>query len=63
MDLVSGGERVEVLGLVQIPKHGGAVLAARCAQRAVRRDSDGVDVAGMADVVGLDLAGREFPDL
>jgi hypothetical protein len=52
-----------VLGLVEIPEHGGAVLAAGCAERAVGGDGDRVDVAGVADVVGLDLAGSELPDL
>lgn len=56
VDLVAGGEGVEVFGLVQIPQHGGAVLAAGGAERAVGGDGDGVDVAGVADVVGLDAA-------
>jgi hypothetical protein len=52
-----------VLRLVQVPQHGGSILAARCAQRSVRGDGDGVDVAAVSDVVGLQSAGREFPDL
>lgn len=63
VDLVTGGEGVEVLGLVEVPEHGGAVFAAAGAERAVGRDGDGVDVAGVADVVGLDAAGGELPDL
>ena len=63
MDFIAGGQRVEVLGLVEVPEHGGAVFAARGAERAVRGDGDGVDVARVADVVGLDAAGGEFPDL
>ena len=63
MDLVSSGEGVEVLGLVEVPKHGGTVLAARSAKRAVRGDGYSVDIAGMADVVCLDAAGGEFPYL
>jgi hypothetical protein len=63
VDLVTGGERVEVLGLVQVPQHGGSVLATGGAQRAIGRDGDGVDVAGVTDVVSLDAAGSEFPDL
>ena len=63
MDLVTCGERVEVLGLVEIPEHGGAILAAAGAEGAVGRDGHGVDVAGVADVVGLDAAGGELPDL
>ena len=63
MDLVAGLERVKVLGFVQVPQHGGAVFAARCAEGTVGGDGDGVDVAGVADVIGLDAAGGEFPDL
>jgi hypothetical protein len=63
VDLVSGGERVEVLGLVQVPEHGGSVLTTGGAERAIGGDGDGVDVAGVTDVVGLDAARGEFPDL
>ena len=63
VDLVTGGERVEVLGLVQVPEHGGSVLTTGGAQGAIGRDGDGVDVSGVTDVVGLDAAGSEFPDL
>ena len=52
-----------MLGLVEIPKHSCTVFAARGAERAVGGDGDGVDIAGMADVVGLNAAGSEFPDL
>ena len=52
-----------MLGFVQVPEHGGSVFAARGAEGAVRGDGDGVDVAGVADVVGLDAAGGEFPYL
>ena len=52
-----------MLGFVEIPQHGCAVFAARGAEGAVGGDGDGVDVAGVADVVGLDAAGGEFPDL
>ena len=63
VDLVTGGERVQVLGLVQVPEHGGTVLATGCAERAVGGDGDGVDVTGVTDVVSLDTAGSELPDL
>lgn len=63
VDLVVGVERVQVLGFVQVPEHGGTILATRGAKRAIGRDGDGVDVTGVADVVGLQLAGRELPDL
>lgn len=63
MDLVVGVKRVQVLGLVEVPQHGGAVLATGSAERAIGGDGDGVDVASVADVVGLQLARRQFPNL
>lgn len=63
VDLVAGVEGVEVLGLVEVPQHGGSVLATGGAQGSVRGDGDGVDVAGVTDVVGLETAGRELPNL
>lgn len=63
MDLVAGGEGVEVFRLVEVPEHGGSVLAAGGAEGSIGGDGDGVDVAGVADVVGLNAAGSEFPDL
>lgn len=52
-----------MFGLVEVPEHGGAVFTARGAEGAVRGDGDGVDVAGMTDVIGLNAARSEFPDL
>ena len=63
VDFVAGSQRIEVLGLVQVPEHGCAVFAAGGAEGAVGGDGYGVDVAGVTDVVGLDAAGGEFPDL
>jgi hypothetical protein len=63
VDLVVGVEGVEVLGLVKVPEHGGAVLATGGAEGTVGRDGDGVDVASVADVVSLELAGGELPNL
>ncbi len=63
MDLITCLEGVEVFRLVQVPKHGGAVFATGGAERAVGGDGDGVDIAGVAYMVGLDAAGGEFPDL
>lgn len=63
VDLITSGERVEVLGLVQVPEHRGSILSTGSAKRAIRRDGDGVDVAGVANVVSLDAAGGEFPNL
>ena len=63
MDLIAGMKRVKVLGLVKIPEHGNAILTTGRAERAIRGDGDSVDVAGVTDVVGLQAAGSEFPDL
>jgi len=63
VDLVTSGERVQVLGLVQVPEHGGAVLSTGSAEGTVRGDGDSVDVSGVTSVVGLNAAGSEFPNL
>lgn len=52
-----------MLRFIEIPEHGCAVLPAGCAKGAVRGDSHGIDVAGVADVVSLDAAGGKLPDL
>ena len=63
VDNVTGLEGVEVLALVEVPEHGDTVLAAGSSERTVGRDGDGVDVAGVAVVVGLELELLELPDL
>lgn len=63
VDDIAGLERVEVLAVGQLPQHCDTVLAARCAQGAIRGDSNGVDVTGVSEMVGLQLALGQFPDL
>lgn len=63
MDDLVGLEHVKALALREIPKHGNTVLAAGSAQRAVRGDGDGVDVAGVASKVGSQSAGVGSPYL
>jgi hypothetical protein len=63
VDLVVGVKGVEVLGLVKIPEHGGTVLATGGTQRTVGGDGDSVNVASVTDVVSLELAGGELPNL
>jgi hypothetical protein len=63
VDLIAGGEGVEVLGLVKVPEHGGTVLATGSAEGSIGGDSDGVDVTGVTDVIGLETARSELPNL
>jgi len=63
MDLISGLKRVEVFRFIEIPEHSGAILPTGGAEGSVGGDGDSVDVAGVTDVVGLDPARGEFPDL
>ena len=63
IDNVAGLKRIEVLAVGKLPKHGNAVLAARSAERAIRRNGHRVDVALVAVVVGGELAAAELPHL
>ena len=56
-------QSVEMLVISEVPEHGLAVLAATGAQGAVRAQGDGVKVPGVANVVGLQLAVGQVPDL
>ncbi len=59
----TGLERVQVLAIVEIPEHSNTVFATRGAKRTVGRNGDGVDVASVAVVVGLELALGKIPNL
>jgi len=63
VDLVTGVEGLEVLGLVEIPEHGDTVLATGGAEGSIGGDGDGVDVTGVTDVIGLEAAGSELRNL
>ncbi len=52
-----------MLALVQVPEHGDTILSARGSEGTIGRDGDGVDVASVSIVVGLQLELGEFPDL
>ncbi len=52
-----------MLALLEIPEHGGAVLATRGAEGAVGGDSNAVEVASVSNEVGPELAAREVPHL
>merc|ERR1719199_2042825 len=63
---VDGGvsvQGVQVLAVVDIPQHGGAVLTTGTAQGTIRRDGDGVQDTGVAGEVGFQLAVVQVPDL
>ena len=63
VDDVARGEGVEALSLVEVPEHGSSVLAARGAERSIRRYGDGVEVSGVSDEVGAELKVGERPHL
>merc|ERR1712203_1016444 len=54
---------VEVLAIIEVPQHGLCILAAGSAERTVRRHGDGVQVASVTNVVGLQLAVGQVPHL
>ena len=47
---------VEVLAIIKVPQQGLDILASGSTEGTVGRHGDGVEVAGVADVVGLQLA-------
>ena len=63
VDGVGVVQSVQMLAVIEIPEHGLGVLAARGTEGAVRGHSDGVQVTGVADVVGLQLAVGQVPYL
>jgi len=60
VDDVARLEGVEVLALVEVPEHSDTVLASGRAERPVRGNSDGCDVAGVAKVVMIRESLLEF---
>ena len=63
VDNVTSLKRVEVLSFVKIPKHSDTILSTRCGKRTIWRYGDGVNVAGVTIVVGLEFAFGKFPNL
>ena len=63
IDRATSVEGIQMLAVVHVPEHGRAVLAARGAEGAVRGDGHGVEVAGVAVVVSLELAVGQTPHL
>ena len=56
-------ESVEVLAFVQVPEHGSSIFATRSAERTIGRNSNGRNEASVSNVVGLQTAVGEVPDL
>jgi len=56
-------QRVQVLALVQVPKHGDTITSTGSAEGTIGRDGDGVNVTSVTDVVGAQLALGKLPDL
>ena len=52
-----------MLAIIKIPEHGLSVLATGGTQGTVRRHGDGVQVTTVSNVVGLELAVGQVPDL
>ena len=55
-------QRVQSLALVEVPKHGRAVFAARCTKRSIRRNSHGVQVSSVADQIADKFAVVQGPN-
>jgi len=63
VDCVGVLQGVQVLTVIQVPKHGLSVLATGCTEGTVGGHGDGVQVASVANVVGLQLAVSQVPHL
>ena len=54
---------VQVLALVQVPEHGDTITSTGSAKGTIGGNGDGVNVTGVSDVVGAQLALGKLPDL
>ena len=63
VDSISMVQGIEVLAIIEVPQHGLGILAAGSTEGTVRGHSDSVQVASMTNVVGLQLAVGQVPDL
>jgi len=63
VDVFSAFESVQVLSFVEIPQHGVAVFASGRAEGTVGRNRDRVQVTSVTDVIRLQLAIGQIPDL
>merc|ERR1719323_2812542 len=63
VDGVSAVQGVQMLPIIEVPEHGPSVLASTGTQRTVRAEGDGVKISSVTNVVGLQLAVGQVPDL
>jgi len=63
VDSISMIQGVQVLAIVEVPEHGLGILATTGTERTIRRHSDSVEITSMANMVGLQLAVGQVPDL
>jgi len=63
VDGVTAIKSVQVFAIVEVPQHCLGVLAATGTEGTIRRQSDGVEISSVTDVVGLQLAVGQVPDL
>ena len=63
VDERSSFERVEMLGIVQIPEHDNTILTSRGTERTIGRDGNGVDITVVTNEVGSQLHLGQIPDL
>lgn len=63
VDDITSFKGIQVLGVVQVPKHDNAVLTSGSAEGTIGGDGDGVDVAVVANEVGAKLELGQVPDL
>ena len=52
-----------MLALVEVPEHGDSIFASGGSERTIGGNGYGVDVAGVAVVVGLELELGQLPNL
>ena len=63
VDLITRGQRVEVLEVVKVPKDDVTILATGGTKRSIRRNGDGRNVTSVANVVSNELGVLDVPDL
>ena len=63
IDGVSVVQGVQVFAIIQVPEHGLGIFATRSTEGTIRGHGHGVQVAGMTNVVGLQLAVGQVPYL